>query len=187
MSVLAYVILLHKNFKRECRKINKIRSKLNLLKKFAYKNNSTCVCVVCVLLSVAWSWRDHSRSLKKQLAEDLLNSRPGSFFSFSLIFFFFLADEKDQPGSAEVSNHDIPNILKQIYFQIVIAIWFILKLKLKGLFHKVEGCISLILKSTKTFWTLWCNKESVTMALEVRQRRTSFAYSETMRNVIVLG
>ena len=36
-------------------KINKIRSKLNLLKKFAYKNNSTCVCVVCVLLSVALS------------------------------------------------------------------------------------------------------------------------------------
>ena len=104
-------------------KINKIRSKLNLLKKFAYKNNSTCVCVVCVLLSVALSLRDHSRSLKKQLADDLLNSRPGSFFSFSLIFFFFfLADEKDQPGSAEVSHHDIPNILKQIYFQIVIAI-----------------------------------------------------------------
>lgn len=89
MSVLAYVILLHKNFKRECMKINKIRSKLNLLKKFAYKNNSTCVCVVCVLLSVTLSLRDHSRSLKKQLAEDLLNSRPGSFFSFSLIFFFF--------------------------------------------------------------------------------------------------
>ena len=73
---------------------------------------------MCVLLSVALSLRDHSWSLKKQLAEDLLNSRLG-------FFFFFLTDEKDQPGSAEaaeVSHHYIPNILKQIYFQIVIAV-----------------------------------------------------------------
>ena len=146
------------------------------LKKFAYKNKSTCVCVVCVLLSVALSLRDHSWSLKKQLAEDLLNCRLGFFF-----FFFFLTDEKDQPGSAEaaeVSHHYIPNILKQIYFQIVIAVWFIFKLKLKGLFHKVEGCISLILKSTKTFWALWCNKESVTMALEVRREDVRLLHAQ---------
>ena len=157
------------------------------LKKFAYKNKSTCVCVVCVSLSVALSLRDHSWSLKKQLAEDLLNSRLGFFFFFFFFvvffffFFFFLTDEKDQPGSAEaaeVSHHYIPNILKQIYFQIVIAVWFIFKLKLKGLFHKVEGCISLILKSTKTFWALWCNKESVTMALEVRREDVRLLHAQ---------
>ena len=41
---------------------------------------------------------------------------------FYLFYSFFFSDEKDHPVSAEVSHHDIPNILKQIYFQIVIAI-----------------------------------------------------------------
>lgn len=76
------------------------------LKNFAYKNKSTCVCVVCVLLSVALSLRDHSRSLKKQLAEDLLNSRPGSFFSFSLIFFFFWQTRKTNPAPQKFTNCD---------------------------------------------------------------------------------
>ena len=73
------------------------------LKKFAYKNKSTCVCVVCVSLSVALSLRDHSWSLKKQLAEDLLNSRLGFFF-----FFFF--DRRERPTWLRRSSRNFPSL-----------------------------------------------------------------------------